>query len=81
MLIIKLRTLLRSRASEPCSLVIKVRALNAHAPTLTFPLGRGAAGRASERCLFVIKVRAFSAQAISWSYFQVTLRIGISTGA
>jgi len=27
--------LLHSRALEPCSLVIKIRALNAHAPTLT----------------------------------------------
>ena len=47
------RTLLRSRASEPCSLVIKVRALNAHAPTLTFPGARTRCSRPSIGTVFV----------------------------
>ena len=46
---IESRTLLRSRASEPCSLVIKVRALNAHAPTLTFPRCSDAVQQAEHR--------------------------------
>ena len=51
--ILKIRTLLRSRASEPCSLVIKVRALNAHAPTLTFPGARTRCSRPSIGTVFV----------------------------
>ena len=46
-------TLLRSRASEPCSLVIKVRAFNAHAPTLTFPGARTRCSRPSIGTVFV----------------------------
>ena len=46
-------TLLRSRASEPCSLVIKVRALNAHAPTLTFPGARTRCSRPNIGTVFV----------------------------
>ena len=46
-------TLLRSRASEPCSLVIKVRALNAHAPTLTSPGARTRCSRSSIATVFV----------------------------
>ena len=48
-----IRTLLRSRASEPCSVVIKVRALNAHAPTLTFPGARTRCSRPSIGTVFV----------------------------
>ena len=48
-----LRTLLRSRSSEPCSLVIKVRALNAHAPTLIFPGARTRCSRPSIGTVFV----------------------------
>ena len=61
------RTLLRSRASETCSLPLKVRALNAHAPNVRFlVLGRGAgspasksflSGHWSEPCMLVIKRR------------------------
>ena len=47
------RTLLRNRASEPCSLVIKVRAFTAHAPTLTFPGARTRCSRPSIGTVFV----------------------------
>ena len=51
--IILKRTLLHIRASEPCSLVLKVRALNAHAPTLTFPGARTRCSRPSIGTVFV----------------------------
>ena len=70
------RTLLRSRASEPCSLVIKVRALNAHAPTLTFPGARTRCSRPSIGTVFVCD-KGPSIQRTG----DFTLRISISTTA
>ena len=69
-------TLLRSRASEPCSLVIKVRALNAHAPTLTFPGARTRCSRPSIGTVFVCD-KGPSIQRTG----DFTLRISISTTA